>query len=154
MLHQRLLIWQTRILWLWTGRSYTYYRRCWIRHWNTSCLSKTRDDVIWIFWEDDLFRFRPTARRMDDRTSYVRTRSMDRKHPMGEEYDYGGETKRSFRVMGLPGKNRGWPRPTATTKWEFSSRGVEKFSQWQYGEGSRNNCYKFLKWRLLSAFHD
>ncbi|ETN72509.1 hypothetical protein NECAME_13842, partial [Necator americanus] len=33
-------------------------------------------------------RFRPTARRMEDRPSYIRTRSMDRKHPMGDEFDY------------------------------------------------------------------
>ncbi|KAK6752737.1 hypothetical protein RB195_003882 [Necator americanus] len=33
-------------------------------------------------------RFRPTARRTEDRPSYIRTRSMDRKHPMGDEFDY------------------------------------------------------------------
>ncbi|EYC18412.1 hypothetical protein Y032_0027g1506 [Ancylostoma ceylanicum] len=47
-------------------------------------------------------RFRPTARRMDDRPSYIRTRSMDRKHPMGEEYDYGAHLRNGIPPEPIP----------------------------------------------------
>ncbi|EPB76825.1 hypothetical protein ANCCEY_04107 [Ancylostoma ceylanicum] len=47
-------------------------------------------------------RFRPTARRMDDRPSYIRTRSMDRKHPMGEEYDYGAHLRNGVPPEPIP----------------------------------------------------
>ncbi|RCN36828.1 hypothetical protein ANCCAN_17290 [Ancylostoma caninum] len=47
-------------------------------------------------------RFRPTARRMDDRSSYIRTRSMDRKHPMGEEYDYGAHLRNGVPPEPIP----------------------------------------------------